>query len=327
MRRAMRCGSRASPIDRARAHAHGRPLHRAVHRRGLRRARRRMRGAGPDLHRRHAARGIDPGRADPRRTAWSKARRAARHSRAARARPGAIPRRRSSWTRRSAQELGEEYLKRAAVQRRTERPFFIDKLPNNWLFVPFIQLILPNAKIIDARRHPLGCCLSNFRQHFARGQDFTYDLDRPRALLCRLRAADGACRRGAAGPSPPRDLRADGRRHRGRGSGAARLLRAGVRAGMPRVLQDRAGGAHRQARSRCAGRSIATRPRSGAPTRRISGRSRTRSGPCSTLIRKRPRPERNGRETIRRRSAELPLTMSPPLCRNAVTSRMGAFDE
>jgi hypothetical protein len=73
-------------------------------------------------------------------------------------------------------ERGEEYLKRAGVQRRTDRPFFIDKLPNNWLFVPFIQLALPNAKIIDARRHPLACCFSNFRQHFARGQAFTYSL-------------------------------------------------------------------------------------------------------------------------------------------------------
>jgi hypothetical protein len=72
--------------------------------------------------------------------------------------------------------LGDEYLKRAAVQRRTAKPFFIDKLPNNWLFVPFMQLVLPNAKIIDARRHPLGCCFSNFRQQFAKGQDFTYDL-------------------------------------------------------------------------------------------------------------------------------------------------------
>ena len=72
--------------------------------------------------------------------------------------------------------LGTEYLKRAAVQRRTGRPFFIDKLPNNWLFLPFILLALPKAKIIDARRHPLGCCFSNFRQHFAKGQDFTYDL-------------------------------------------------------------------------------------------------------------------------------------------------------
>jgi len=72
---------------------------------------------------------------------------------------------------------GETYLKRAAVQRRADRPYYVDKLPNNWMFVPFIHLILPNAKIIDARRHPLGCCMSNFRQHFARGQDFTYDLE------------------------------------------------------------------------------------------------------------------------------------------------------
>src|SRR6185295_5279653 len=71
---------------------------------------------------------------------------------------------------------GDEYLSRTAVQRRTDRPFFVDKLPNNWMFVPFIQMVLPNAKIIDARRHPLGCCMSNFRQHFARGQDFSYDL-------------------------------------------------------------------------------------------------------------------------------------------------------
>jgi hypothetical protein len=74
-------------------------------------------------------------------------------------------------------KLGEEYLKRASVQRRTDKPFFVDKMPNNWLYVPFIQLILPKAKIIDARRHPLSCCFSNFRQHFAHGQDFTYDLE------------------------------------------------------------------------------------------------------------------------------------------------------
>ena len=72
--------------------------------------------------------------------------------------------------------LGDEYLRRTSVQRRTERPYFVDKLPNNWLFAPLIALILPNAKIIDARRHPLSCCMSNFRQHFARGQNFAYDL-------------------------------------------------------------------------------------------------------------------------------------------------------
>jgi hypothetical protein len=73
--------------------------------------------------------------------------------------------------------IGSDYLKRTSVQRRTAKPLFIDKLPNNWMFVPFIQLVLPNAKIIDARRHPLACCFSNFRQHFAHGQDFTYALE------------------------------------------------------------------------------------------------------------------------------------------------------
>ncbi|MEG3125507.1 tetratricopeptide repeat-containing sulfotransferase family protein [Sphingomonas sp. GB1N7] len=72
--------------------------------------------------------------------------------------------------------LGEEYIDRTRIQRRTDRPFFIDKLPNNWAHLPFIHLILPNARIIDARRHPLGCCFSNFKQHFARGQAFSYDL-------------------------------------------------------------------------------------------------------------------------------------------------------
>lgn len=73
-------------------------------------------------------------------------------------------------------ELGEEYLRRTRIHRRTDRPMFVDKLPNNWVHVPFIRLILPNARIIDARRHPLGCSFSNFKQHFARGQGFTYDL-------------------------------------------------------------------------------------------------------------------------------------------------------
>ena len=73
--------------------------------------------------------------------------------------------------------LGEEYLARAAVQRQTDRPYFIDKLPNNWAHLPLIHLILPNATIIDARRHPLGCCFSNFKQHFARGQAFSYGLE------------------------------------------------------------------------------------------------------------------------------------------------------
>ncbi len=72
--------------------------------------------------------------------------------------------------------LGEEYLQRTRVQRKLGRPFFIDKMPNNFAHAGLIHLILPNARIIDARRHPLGCCLSGYKQHFARGQGFTYDL-------------------------------------------------------------------------------------------------------------------------------------------------------
>ena len=73
--------------------------------------------------------------------------------------------------------LGEQYLARTRIQRKTDAPFFIDKMPNNFAHIGLIQLILPQAKIIDARRDPLACCLSNFRQHFARGQKFTYSLD------------------------------------------------------------------------------------------------------------------------------------------------------
>jgi len=73
------------------------------------------------------------------------------------------------------EKLGGEYLERTRIQRKLGRPFFIDKMPNNFLHVGMIHLILPNARIIDARRHPLGCCFSVFKQHFARGQAFSYD--------------------------------------------------------------------------------------------------------------------------------------------------------
>lgn len=72
--------------------------------------------------------------------------------------------------------LGERYLAATRIQRKTAAPFFIDKMPNNFAHIGLIHLILPNAKIIDARRHPLGCCFSAFKQHFARGQAFSYSL-------------------------------------------------------------------------------------------------------------------------------------------------------
>ena len=73
--------------------------------------------------------------------------------------------------------LGEDFLARTRIQRKEGKPFFIDKLPNNWLYTGFIHLILPHAKIIDARRDPMDCCFSNFKQHFARGQAFSYGLE------------------------------------------------------------------------------------------------------------------------------------------------------
>ncbi|WP_426662662.1 sulfotransferase [Rhodanobacter aciditrophus] len=72
--------------------------------------------------------------------------------------------------------LGERYLAHTRIQRKTAAPLFIDKMPNNFMHVGLIQLMLPNAKIIDARRHPMACGFSAFKQHFARGQGFSYDL-------------------------------------------------------------------------------------------------------------------------------------------------------
>ncbi|HEY4749651.1 MAG TPA: sulfotransferase [Steroidobacteraceae bacterium] len=72
--------------------------------------------------------------------------------------------------------LGEEYLAATRVYR-TDRPFFIDKMPNNFRHLGLIHLILPNARIIDARREPMACCFSNLKQLFAQGQEFTYSVD------------------------------------------------------------------------------------------------------------------------------------------------------
>jgi tetratricopeptide (TPR) repeat protein len=73
--------------------------------------------------------------------------------------------------------LGERYLEGTRHLRKRGAPHFLDKMPNNWLYVGLIHLILPNATIIDARRHPMACCFSCFKQHFARGQAFTYALE------------------------------------------------------------------------------------------------------------------------------------------------------
>jgi hypothetical protein len=86
--------------------------------------------------------------------------------------PGAIAR----LTPAQVRQLGRDYLARTAPLRRLGRPWFIDKAPWNWLHVGLIALMLPAARIVDVRRHPMACCFSAYRQHFAGGFDFAYDL-------------------------------------------------------------------------------------------------------------------------------------------------------
>jgi tetratricopeptide (TPR) repeat protein len=73
--------------------------------------------------------------------------------------------------------LGEQYLAGTRVYRRGGRPLFIDKNPNNFRHLGLVHLMLPNARIIDARREPMGCCFSNLKQLFAQGQEFTYSIE------------------------------------------------------------------------------------------------------------------------------------------------------
>lgn len=75
----------------------------------------------------------------------------------------------------AARRLGELYLEQTRVYR-TGKPRFVDKMPNNFRHLGLIHLILPNARIIDARREPMACCFSNLKQLFARGQEFSYSI-------------------------------------------------------------------------------------------------------------------------------------------------------
>ncbi len=71
--------------------------------------------------------------------------------------------------------FGEQFIEDTRIFRK-DAPYFIDKNPNNFFYVGLIKLILPNAKVIDARRHPMSCCFSGFKQLFGQGQGFSYGL-------------------------------------------------------------------------------------------------------------------------------------------------------
>ncbi|MHB1869264.1 MAG: tetratricopeptide repeat-containing sulfotransferase family protein [Steroidobacteraceae bacterium] len=83
----------------------------------------------------------------------------------------------ASLSREEFRALGDRYLSGTRAYRTTDRPRFIDKMPNNFRNIGLIHLMLPNAKIIDVRREPMACCFANFKQLFAEGQLFTYGLD------------------------------------------------------------------------------------------------------------------------------------------------------
>ncbi len=74
------------------------------------------------------------------------------------------------------EKYGQAFIEETRIHRE-DAPLFIDKMPNNFRHIGLIHLILPNAKIIDARRHPMACCFSGFKQLFAEGQEFTYGLE------------------------------------------------------------------------------------------------------------------------------------------------------
>ena len=170
---------------------------------------------GPNLRRRHAARRIHPGRADPLFTRLVEG--TTEHdipTLPLRRLLSAMPGERCN----CPDQRGQRgYLKRAGVQRPGPALFYrqaAQQLPVR----PDDPLVLPNAKIIDARRTPSACCFSNFRQHYARGQLFTYGLGDMGRYYVDYTRSDGPLRQCAPGPRPSHHLRKGRRRHRGRGA-------------------------------------------------------------------------------------------------------------
>ena len=241
--------------------------------------------ARADLHRRPAALGLDADRADPRQSQPGRRHAGAADARQSRGldRPVSARSRRISESR--ARPAGEGFSRlRSAVHRgnaaaiaSTDRPFFTDKLPNNFSHVGLAHLILPNAKIINARRHPLDSCLGGYKQLFGKGQHFTYDMAELARVLPQVPRDHAALAPRAAGQSARRALRGDGRRSRGAGAADPRSLRPAVRGGLRAFPRDRARRSRPRAPSRCASRSTRARSAPGAATKSTSdlaGRAR-----------------------------------------------------
>ena len=104
--------------------------------------------------------------------------------------------------------IGEEYLDRSRPFRQTDRPYFVDKMPGNWMNLALIRAALPNARIIDARRHPMACGFSNFKQNYASGIGFSYSLETIGAFYRDYLALHAPFRRAPARRRLPNDQRA-----------------------------------------------------------------------------------------------------------------------
>ena len=155
-------------------------------------------------------------------------------------------------------------------------------MPNNFAHIGLIQLALPNAKIIDARRHPLACCFSGFKQHFARGQNFSYGLDdigRYYRDYVELMAHFDEV---LPGRIHRVHLRTHGRRHRSAKCGACSTT-AGCRSRTAclRFFENDRAGAHREFRTG-APPDLPRRRRPLAPLRAWLGPLKAALGRCST---------------------------------------------
>lgn len=88
-----------------------------------------------------------------------------------------VPQLIANMTDQQANALGDEYLRRAKLHRKTDRPYFVDKLPHNWSNILFIRRILPQARLIDIRRDAMDCCFSNFTQSFSSAHASSFALE------------------------------------------------------------------------------------------------------------------------------------------------------
>ena len=203
--------------------------------------------------------------------------------------------------------LGTEYLKLAQMHRRSGAPRFIDKMPNNFPNAGFIAAILPNARIIDARRHPLDACLSCYRQLFAKGQAFTYDLTEIGEYYLQYQRLMDHWARVMPGRVLTMQYEEVVGDFEARGTAPARFLRTAFRGRLPALLRERAAGAHALGR---AGAAADLRPLGGtlsplrAPPRRADRRDRADPRPIPALRACRPRLSRAARDGAGRQVVE-----------------------